>query len=516
MKCKLCGTEIPADDTDTEKAAATCASCQATVGAAGEPDATSALHRSGPARPPVGLLMDRQGVVLDIPWPVSSIGRWIVFVASVALPAGLAVRAFAVGWPPSGLQLAFGLVCLVVAVTVGYRGLAGVLSRTHLVITSDQVKVQTRGPMRRSPDLVIPIDAIDQLFCSGGSGDGPDGATYSVSAMQKGGRKRTLLSAVLSAVLKRGSEITLISGLYHDQALYLERELEKRMGIADRAVFGETPRERPRSRGKPDSSAPSSSLVMPRPADAVQRPAPEGDLGRILREDPSVQIHCRSCGSEIAADDMNLERAIAKCAACNDVFGFSDPLEAGGNERPPVPMPRNTRVEREGADLVITWRWFKLLYLAAVVFAIVWNAGVMGLWRTALSPGTSLVGRLSVLPFVAAGAFVAYVALTGLLNSTRLTANSDALTVRHGPIPAPGGRTIPTSDIEQLFCTERVRRSRNANAVTTYRVRVTLKDRRTRTLLWALDDFDRALFIEEQIERHLGIEDRHVRGSMRG
>jgi hypothetical protein len=31
-----------------------------------------------------------------------------------------------------------------------------------------------------------------------------------------------------------------------------------------------------------------------------------------------------------------------------------------------------------------------------------------------------------------------------------------------------------------------------------------------------LDDFDRALFIEEQIEKHLGIEDRHVRGSVRG
>jgi len=296
------------------------------------------------------------------------------------------------------------------------------------------------------------------LFCSGGSSDGPDGATYSVTAMRKSAPERTLLASVLSALVKRDREITLISDLFHDQALYVERELEKRMGIADRPVFGETPRERPRARRKADSSAPA-------------------------------------------------------------VSGSVDQTAAGADtvaERPPAHTPRNTTAERDGADLTITWRWFKLLYLAAVAFAIVWNAGVMGFWQTALSPGTSLVDRLPALPFVAAGVFLVYVALTGLLNSTRLTANDDRLTVRHGPIPAPGGRTIRTSDIRQLFCTKRTRHSRNAHPVTTYRVRVTLKDGRTRTLLWALDDFDRALFIEEQIEKHLGIEDRHVRGSVRG
>jgi len=230
-----------------------------------------------------------------------------------------------------------------------------------------------------------------------------------------------------------------------------------------------------------------------------------------------VQIHCKSCGSEVAADGINIEKMVAKCSACNAVFGFADQAEAGANgarERPPVLTPRNTRVEREGADLTITFRWFRLAYLPMVALSIAWTVGVRRLYQAALSPGVSLEGRLLVLLVAVASICAVYVAVAGLLNSARLTANGYALTLRHGPLPAPGGRTIPTSDIEQLFCTRRVSWIASRVGATTYCVHVTRKDGVTLKLLSGLSDSDQALFIEQEIEKRLGIEDRRVRGEL--
>ncbi len=226
MKCKLCGTEIPADDTDTEKAASTCASCQAVVAAESQPG--GALHRSGPARPPEDLLLDRQGDVLDITWPVAWGGQCVLFVLSVGLPGAMTLGAFTTPWESPLIGVAATLGFLTATVGLGYCGLAGLLNRTHLVISGDEVKVETRGRIRWLADRVIPSHAIEQLYCREHGGDRSNSPpTYSLRVVLKDGEKRKL-----------------ISGLSNGAALYLEREIEKRIGIEDRPVRGES-RKRP-------------------------------------------------------------------------------------------------------------------------------------------------------------------------------------------------------------------------------------------------------------------------------
>lgn len=55
----------------------------------------------------------------------------------------------------------------------------------------------------------------------------------------------------------------------------------------------------------------------------------------------SMQIQCRSCRAKIQAEDVNLDRMLAKCRACNAIFDFSNQVDA-----PPTPSPAKARRDR--------------------------------------------------------------------------------------------------------------------------------------------------------------------------
>ncbi len=70
---------------------------------------------------------------------------------------------------------------------------------------------------------------------------------------------------------------------------------------------------------------------------------------------------------------------------------------------------------------------------------------------------------------------------------------------------------LPAKDLNQLFCKEKVRRSKNGTH-TTLEVHALLSGGKRRKLLVLLEDIDQALFLEQEIEAHRGIRDRPVDG----
>ena len=82
----------------------------------------------------------------------------------------------------------------------------------------------------------------------------------------------------------------------------------------------------------------------------------------------SVEIKCRSCKASVQVENVNLDRMLAKCTACNSVFDISTqvphaaaPYPAGGapprRERGNLPMPKGMDVEWGGSMLQITSKW---------------------------------------------------------------------------------------------------------------------------------------------------------------
>lgn len=187
--------------------------------------------------------------------------------------------------------------------------------------------------------------------------------------------------------------------------------------------------------------------------------------------------------------------------------------------REAVPLPSGIRVaEKPGGGWTIERRWFGPSAIVALVFAVFWIWGArhvalwLGTWR---GPFPYSVFRLFPLVHLAIGVGVGYGALAYLLNTTRVEADRAHVSVRHGPLPWKRGVDLSPGAIAQIYCVPRLRRSGDETPSTVYDIRARLRDGRTENLLTGLLSCEQALYVEQEMEWRLGIEDRPVLGEVR-
>ena len=114
---------------------------------------------------------------------------------------------------------------------------------------------------------------------------------------------------------------------------------------------------------------------------------------------------------------------------------------------------------------------------------------------------------------VSVGLGLTYSLLAGLLNTTLVGIRGDDFFVRHGPVPWRGSRVLPVKSITQLFCEEKVSRSKNGEA-RTYNLSAILDGGERVQLLSGLPKVEQALFLEQVFEERLGITDVEVAGEV--
>ena len=119
--------------------------------------------------------------------------------------------------------------------------------------------------------------------------------------------------------------------------------------------------------------------------------------------------------------------------------------------------------------------------------------------------------------FIFIGACVAYFTIAILLNTTEIRVSNRRLTVKHGPVPVPGNVEVESSDIDQLWVEQKISTSSSSNSTSTstsvsYPLYLRTKDGTRKVLMRSSHDSELSLFLEQQIEDFLGIEDRAVRG----
>lgn len=247
-------------------------------------------------------------------------------------------------------------------------------------------------------------------------------------------------------------------------------------------------------------------------------------------------LSCRVCAAPLSSKDIDRRLAIISCRHCGSVFDLTrtsagasvptpalapEPLpRAEVRERPPVPMPERFKVERRGRHLRVQWRWFRPIeHLFLLFFAVAWNTFLVGWYYIALSIGNEgAVGWLMALfpiGHVAAGVAVGYSALTGLLNTTRLTVDpTGKLDVSHIPLPWFPAPSIEANQIEQLYAQQHTQ-TQNGKSTERYALFAILRDHSRVKLLDRLESLDQALWLEQEIERLLDIRDRPVSGEAR-
>ncbi len=238
-----------------------------------------------------------------------------------------------------------------------------------------------------------------------------------------------------------------------------------------------------------------------------------------------MKLVCPDCGHRIKSDDININALVAKCARCDSIFGFEYQVKGqseGALASPGVAdsdvelaLPKGLSIENEGDRLTITRRWFSCSALPILGFAAIWDTFLVFWYAQAsqLEGGAGLLTMIFPLLHVAIGIGVTYFGVANVINRTLIVADKETIKISHQPLPWRGGRTVYAAAIKQLYVhREETRRSRSGQMSEVFSVHALLADQASVPLVEGLKSRFQALFIEQELERQLGIKAAVVQG----
>lgn len=224
-------------------------------------------------------------------------------------------------------------------------------------------------------------------------------------------------------------------------------------------------------------------------------------------------LTCPSCGARIRIPEGANHFTCGYCGNDHLVEGILRTQEPKPALRKRIAMPESVKVGRDGGVLSITQRWFSWKYIPALIFVIAWD-GFLVFWYTmAFATGAPLIFKLFPFVHVTVGVVLTYSTIAGLVNRTTVELTQDELSIWYEPMPWPGEKKLKTCDIRQLFCKEKVSRSRNGTSYTYHLYAITQEDRQIK-LATKLESPAAALFFEQQLEDWLHIVNEPVEGEL--
>jgi hypothetical protein len=221
-----------------------------------------------------------------------------------------------------------------------------------------------------------------------------------------------------------------------------------------------------------------------------------------------TSLVCPSCGAKVRVDAFG-ERAV--CAYCG-TEQFVSP-EKRPLLRPEVARPAEVSIQQDSQVARLIRRWFSLKYIPMAFFALAWDGFLVFWYGAALAAGGPWIMFVFPIAHLAVGIGITYCTLAGFINRTILEVDRETISVRFEPLPWIGQKRLRTAEIKQLFCKEKIIRSKNGSSTQYMLYAVTAANTQLK-LLDGLDNPDTAIFLEQQLERWLKIEDRPVAGEI--
>lgn len=240
-----------------------------------------------------------------------------------------------------------------------------------------------------------------------------------------------------------------------------------------------------------------------------------------------MAFRCPSCGAAIPLQDVDADRLTATCRACRKTFDAAGNAEALPPSAPDPPRPEvrapsdlvvhageravppgyRVAVARAGEPLRITFPGNRAARDGCSM--VVFFAVALGIF---VAIGMGAIGGTSAWVLSLTASALAAALILGAVSRNVVVADEVEVAVFVRPVGLRRVR-IPSADIDQLFVTQEVvpygRGSR-----TIWQLWVQLRGGSQRCLLWSDRSAD-VLFVEQQIEKRLGIADRRMPGEVR-
>jgi hypothetical protein len=229
---------------------------------------------------------------------------------------------------------------------------------------------------------------------------------------------------------------------------------------------------------------------------------------------PSETMQCRSCGGPLSPDRF---AALVACRHCGGVQAVT----IGAHERPEAPRTERLTLERTPEGIRITHRWISppdwILAVMGLIFllpfAVMVTLAMFGSEGTVAPLGRSL--RVLGTWIVAGCAlFIAY-GLARLARSTVFEVRERELVVRSRP-SLTLSLYVKATEIQQLLTHQEVLvvGRHGGQDYHVYGLSVVLRDGQRVKLHGRMPEAGDPLFIEQQVERALGLADRPLAGEI--
>ena len=214
-----------------------------------------------------------------------------------------------------------------------------------------------------------------------------------------------------------------------------------------------------------------------------------------------MRLHCPKCASEIPADNINLDRLLAKCQQCNNVFGFASAFPS----RQSVEKPSHIKISRKPDSLKISWDWVKSARVVFVTLAVMWNS-IMLLWAFMRWDPFEWWMMFGWGASLAIGIGLIYLAFASFSNRQVVEVTRKAISYRNEPYKIRDVKLVDAHLIDQLFTKEVLFASQYGSG-RAYVIYALMRDgSHISLLLPSFSDAEHALYIEQEIEAFLGIQ----------
>ena len=180
-------------------------------------------------------------------------------------------------------------------------------------------------------------------------------------------------------------------------------------------------------------------------------------------------------------------------------------------------LPRGFEIEFFDDYMEITRTWFNVFnFVGMLIFILAFN----GLWMSSgfleiLMSDREWLLKLFALVFIILGVSSVYLSIATFFNKTQILVSRDTIEIKHRPIPWFGNKRVEINNLKQLFVKEKYWGSSNNNPKLTYNVHGLTKEDKQFKLITGFKTSNQALYIEQEIEKYLGIENVQVSGEFK-
>lgn len=231
-----------------------------------------------------------------------------------------------------------------------------------------------------------------------------------------------------------------------------------------------------------------------------------------------MRVKCPDCRTSLSRDDINIEKMVGICPHCAKVIAIEEVVDeesefSFSRREPDLEMPKGLSIRHRGGDLELRIRWFSMAAYILAAFCFFWDAFMAVWFYIAYTEKIWMMGAFGILHGLV-GVALTYFCVCTFVNHTIVTVNSSFLTIEFSPLPWLGRKKIESGEIEQLFCKDRIRHTEQGNHVS-YELWMIRKGKKS-CLLGGYFSAEQVRFLEQEIERFLGIKNRPVSGEFTG